>query len=222
MSKFIVLDPKLMLGNKDLHNIVKCLNVLVNKHGYDLVFHSDTSKDQQLGVLRQLQASSNEYRLTFPKVTAMVVFDSGKYSHEATAPELKMDHESRVVIVGYGQEPGNKSGLRTAVSSLTGLQGENELYQRNLHYFFDVDDDVVETAIEEEYSAVKVQRDGSDLKVTLDRILKECNKRHSEAFNTPCSLSRLFDSKPTWTIQLLGEEHEKSNQKSSSGDCTIL
>ena len=149
--------------------IIRNLNELVNEHGYQIVFHSKNAEEDQQILLAKLKRACLDFRIRFPAVHAMGVYD--RKNHPTTSsslPVLKTD-PSATVIATWGQDDLNgKASLRRALEYALDITPES----RSKHVIFDDGYPNVETPISEGYQAYWISENGVTLDVAIRQVLE--------------------------------------------------
>ena len=98
--------------------VLKC-NELVDNYGYQVVFHSKNSEEDQLRILDRLQQACKAKEITFPTVHAMGVRDATLYPNVSSDnPIIFTRVLNNISIAAYAIEKDGKACLREALSKL--------------------------------------------------------------------------------------------------------
>jgi hypothetical protein len=156
-------------------SIVRNLQELVTKYGYQIAFHSKNKEADQINILEQLHVAcgaKSNLQQSFPSIAGMVVCDANRFKDvTASSPTIIENAEYHIPIAGYGIEDNNdKSDVRTALSVLLNIPQE----ERGNHIVFDDGSSIVETAKKEGYRAYKIDiGDPDKTKVLLHQAIEE-------------------------------------------------
>lgn len=147
--------------------ILSNINQLVDKYDYQVVFHSKNCQDDQIRVLRQLQAACQLKGVKFPQVFAMAVYDPSLYPDKSSSNPVIIRNEYGTLIVGWGSDDFNgKASVRRALEKLLDIDEE----QRPNHIVFDDGEPNVTIPRLESYQAFLI---GNELgRVSLDQALQ--------------------------------------------------
>ena len=149
--------------------IVKCLNTLVSRFGFKILLHSSTSEEHQLDLINKLQAASLQKGLTFPKITAISVYDDRIFRNsDPEDPIIIKEKLHGIWIAGYGYQDQAKSCVRTALSKLLSISSDS----RKQHYIIDSNPKVITQAINEGWSTFEIGP-----KFSFDKALDEIKKK---------------------------------------------
>lgn len=143
--------------------IVKHLNQLVDNHGYQIVFHSKNNEEDQLRILKQLQDVCKTKGLSFPKVTAMVIYNNKSMQNAAEDPLLGKT-ACGIITFSYGQELDGKTCVRHALENGLNISPAD----RKNHIVFDDGENIIKTAKTEGYKAYLINNEQS-----LDNAISE-------------------------------------------------
>ena len=113
---------------KDGVQIVKYLRLLTEKYGYKLVFSSKMAKEEQLGLLKQINSSCQEQKLKeLPKVTAMVVnYPVVCKRFSIKKPKIIKSRDHGILIGGYGNDWSTAKTLDAIAKLLKIKESERE------------------------------------------------------------------------------------------------
>jgi hypothetical protein len=132
---------------------VKKLNELVDKHGYQIVFHSKSKEKEQLNLLKKLDVACTKKGIKFPNVTAMVVRDEAEFKGiYSNNPRIIENRPHGIRIVGYDKELDGKACVRNALSKLLNIPES----QRKNHIVFDDGPSVISKSKQEGWNSYEI------------------------------------------------------------------
>ncbi len=171
--------------------IVQDLHELMDKHGYEMVFHSKNKEADQIEILEQLQRACSKKGLRFPRVRAMAVFDQKKYPRvNSSRPgrlETTCDRQA-IGMVAWGEDDlDGKASVRRALESFLSIPQAS----RSEHVVFDDGEPNVSAPRAEGYQAhlIGVGHGRVKLDVAIAQVLAQAKaaKKRVEAKGAPAA-----------------------------------
>lgn len=146
-------------------DVVNYLNQLVNDHGYQVLFTSSNSEDDQLKLLEQLKNACSSKDLNFPKVSGMAVYDESLKGTSSNNPIPYLTKKDQIPAVTWGADiQDGQASLRRALETQFGIDTQ----ERKNHIVFDDGPTNVRAASAEGYQTYLIGD-----QISLDAALKQ-------------------------------------------------
>ncbi len=180
--------------------IVKIINKLVYKHGYQVAFHSANNSSDQLKLFNQIKkACLSNYgdSLDFPRVVGMVAtteddyLNAGDYYPQISKAEFYAPSIIYIPSYNNSTDPSHsgKAPHRRALERLLDIP----VSERGSHIVFDDGQPIVEKAKEEGYQAYLIEK-GTSLLQALETVLAQVESKEQQNASEIISGNKSFSS----------------------------